>query len=269
MARKSDVRYFESRNAYFTTWKGKQYKLAEGPDDKPTGPTFEAALARFKEIMVMGQADTANDYNTVKVVFERYLRWAEGHRAANTLQIRVRFLNQFAGYRGFGALQVREVKHFHLDEFLAAMQEPKTMHCFAKRGQTESKPGRAPITRQVGWTGSTPTMAVESLLAAFNWAVKKGLTQTNPLKGFEKPESRSRSRDLLINDELHGKILAVSSPSFRDVVKVLKLTGARPSELSSATAAAFNRSTGPSPTTSRTSSGPANTSTSRHGKRTA
>lgn len=48
MARKSSVRYYPSRSAFFTVYRGERHKLAEGPDDQPDGPTFLAALTAFR-----------------------------------------------------------------------------------------------------------------------------------------------------------------------------------------------------------------------------
>src|SRR4051812_20004226 len=43
MPRSPQVRYFDSRKTYFTTYKGRQIPLAVGPKDEPTGPTSLAA----------------------------------------------------------------------------------------------------------------------------------------------------------------------------------------------------------------------------------
>ena len=40
MPRKAQVRCFAGRKAYFTTYKSKQRKLAEGSDDAPVGPVY-------------------------------------------------------------------------------------------------------------------------------------------------------------------------------------------------------------------------------------
>ena len=56
MARRPQARYYASRKGggYFATIDGKLYELALGPDDAVTGPTYLAALDRFREILELG-----------------------------------------------------------------------------------------------------------------------------------------------------------------------------------------------------------------------
>ena len=45
MARKPQVRWFETRNAYYCQINGKQHKLGDGPDDRTQqGPNYQAAV---------------------------------------------------------------------------------------------------------------------------------------------------------------------------------------------------------------------------------
>src|SRR5437764_1281745 len=93
MPRKPSVRYFSSRNGFFCQHHGKQHRLADGPDDSPTGPTYLAALDAFKQLMQMGSVTTAKDRNTVRVVLETYLQHAQDKMRATTFERRV---SQFA-----------------------------------------------------------------------------------------------------------------------------------------------------------------------------
>ena len=71
MARRASVRYWASRGSYCCWFNGRQEVLASGPDDFPSGPTYQAALRRFTEITALGSADAAKDANTARVVFSR------------------------------------------------------------------------------------------------------------------------------------------------------------------------------------------------------
>ncbi len=51
MSRQPTVRYYPSRQGYFTQVNGKQHRLADGPDDRPSGPTSLKALGAFKELL--------------------------------------------------------------------------------------------------------------------------------------------------------------------------------------------------------------------------
>ena len=80
--RKSSIRYYDSKGGYFTEYQGKKYRLATGPDDGPSGPTFLKALDEFRKLMERAHAADAGGQNTVRVIFDLYLRrtgytWAE------------------------------------------------------------------------------------------------------------------------------------------------------------------------------------------------
>ena len=70
MPRKPTIRFFESKNGYYTNHEKTRFRLGDGPDDSPTGPNYLAALKRFGEIMQVGGADTADQANTVRVVVD-------------------------------------------------------------------------------------------------------------------------------------------------------------------------------------------------------
>src|SRR5438270_9949275 len=96
MPRKPQVRYFPSRGAYYCQLGGRQYKLAVGPDDGPSGPTFAEATKRYAELIGLTSAPSAQSTNTVRVVCEYYLRAvADSPRTAGTLRIRQGHLKQF------------------------------------------------------------------------------------------------------------------------------------------------------------------------------
>src|SRR4051794_36747373 len=95
MPRRPSVRYWKSRNAY-CCWVGpKQQVLAEGPDDFPNGPVYNAAVCKFAEVTALQSADTAKDANTCRVVCELYLRWISTRRHPRTLKLRKRIYVPF------------------------------------------------------------------------------------------------------------------------------------------------------------------------------
>jgi hypothetical protein len=51
MPRTPQIRYFESRQAYYTQYQGRQHLLAVGPKDEPDGPTYQKAVQRFACVM--------------------------------------------------------------------------------------------------------------------------------------------------------------------------------------------------------------------------
>jgi integrase len=245
MARRPQARYYASRKGggYFATINGKLYELALGPDDAPTGPTYLAALDRFREILAMSGVDQAGERNTVRVVLETYLRHIATRKKPGTVEIRQRCFTPFVNFdpdgRGhIGERLVGSLTHFLVYNFLKHMETPRP------QARKKPQPGRQPL----GWTTGSQRNCVQSLTAALNWAVRSGLIPKNPLAGIEKPGSSSRGADALIGNDAaeiernHERVLGAAPAAYRPFIQALKDTGARPGELAAATAADFDES---------------------------
>jgi integrase len=229
MPRRASVRYWKSRKAYCCWLNGTQHVLAEGPDDFPSGPTYQAALKKFGQITVLGNADHAKDQNTCRVVCEMYLRWISTRRKPHTVKIRKKTYEPFCD--ALGEVVVADLTHHLVYEWLDKMREWR------------KHPGTGLPTR---WTNGSVRNACTGLQAAFNWAARSGLVTKNPLVGLEQPAPRSRGREALTGrtpEERrtnHAKILAACTPALRQFVICLEATGCRPGELANATADDFD-----------------------------
>lgn len=236
MARRGGVRYFPSKRGYFTTFQGKTYKLAEGPDDAPSGPTFLAALNEFKRIMRQAVAGVAGDHNRLVTVIERHLQWLAPRRKKRTLAIRKCFLMAFCrftdqGSEPFGELTIKELMPHHVERYCDYMREP--------RWNPHQK-------KNSFWTSGSTRSFIDCLNAALNWAAgpKQKLITHNPIKGVERPAARSRGAAYLVSPETHQKALAAAGKSLRQVLIVLESTGCRPGELFMAEARHFDSEIG-------------------------
>ncbi len=190
MARRPQTRYYASRKGggYFATIQGKLYELALGPDDAPTGSTYLEALARFREILQLGGVTQAGAQNTVRVVLETYMKHIATRKKPGTVDIRQRSFTPFVNWdpdsRGcIGERPVGSITHFLVYRFLEYMETPRP------QARKNPQPGRKPL----GWTAGSQRNCVQSLTAAFNWAVRSGLIPKNPLADIEKPGSISRA----------------------------------------------------------------------------
>jgi hypothetical protein len=128
--RRGNVRYYPSRHGYFTTFQGKRYTLAFGPEDGPRGPIFLAALEAFKRILQDATAGTAKDNNTVATIFQRYLQWLEPRRKIGTYIIRKRCFHAFSafvdqGSKPFGELRICELMPHHVERFCDYLRTPR------------------------------------------------------------------------------------------------------------------------------------------------
>jgi integrase len=224
--RKSSITYYQSKGGFFTIHQGVTYRLATGPDDRPAGPTYLAALAEFGRVMELAQAPRAKNENTIRVVAELYLRHVAATKAANTLAIRQARLQAFLDFRATGEMRMSALKKPHVKEFIAHMREPRK-HPKWKH-------------RVIGWHDGTVNLFVLSLHACFNWAVREELIDKNPIHGLEKPTARSRGAECRVTPEMHQRALAAAEEDFRELLVVCEATGCRPSELCNAEARHFD-----------------------------
>jgi integrase len=245
VARKPSVRYWPSRKGggYFCVFQGRQHELALGPDDAPTGATYLAALAKFRDLLEgAGKEAAAGQVPvTVREVLENYLKHISRSKTPGTVEIRLRAFTPFANFtpegaeRRYGEKAVEDLTHMHVYSFLEYMETPRG----ARRQKPQ--PGRKPVK----WGEGSKRNCVQGLSAAFNWAARSGLILKNPLTGIEKPGAASRGAESLVGrnakeiQENHRRILAAAPPSYRPFIQALKDTGARPGEIAAATAADF------------------------------
>jgi integrase len=200
------ARYYPSRNAYYVHFRGKQHCLAQGPicDDCAEGeqagvyPKCPAcaeirhqADLRFAELVHMAEVDHAEDGALVFAVLSRYLT-ACPHKP-KTMKLVRHFCGLFAD--DYGHLKVRELKPYHMDEWLAKYSAPREV-----KGVTG--------TRTVSWGRSTRRTAIEMVNAGFNWAVKKRVISRNPIgQAVTKPRPTTRTKEHLIGPDEHAKMV--------------------------------------------------------------
>jgi integrase len=215
------------------TWHGKQIMLAKGEKDETTGPTYLAALAKFKELVELQGADQGGDGNSCRVVMELFLRHVEASLSAASLRFRLKFLKPFA--ERFGEVRVRDLTRHQFNAWLADMRTARTNPETGKRK---------------AWNDTTVNAAIGVIVTAFKWAIGEGLIRTNPLEGMKKPHAKSRGEDALIGrtreerDRNLAQIFDAATPAFLPFLKVLAATGARPGELANATSANFDANMG-------------------------
>ena len=251
MPRRTTVGYWPSRKGggFFCIKGGVRHELALGPDDRPGGPVYLAALRRFAEVMEESEqegAEAASGAATVREVLAAYLDRVRKTRSPGTYEIRRRFLGDFAGHRpGAGRPMLGEspaagLTHAAVYAFLERMAGTPRQ---ARRRKRQERAGTT-------WNEGSQRACVQSLSAAFGWAARSGLLGRNPLAGIEAPPARSRGAEALLGataeeaEAVHRRVLGAVPSSHREFVQALRDTGARPGELAAATAADFDPATG-------------------------
>lgn len=247
MARKPQARYYASRKGggYFATVSKTLHELALGPDDAPTGPTYLAALTRFREVLELESAGEQGADTTVRVVLETYLQHIATRKKPSTVEIRQRAFVPFVdwtpdGKGPVGERPVASLNHFIVYRFLEHMAMPRV------QVRKTPQPSRKPM----GWGAGSQRNFLQSINAALNWSVRSGLIPKNPVAGVETPAASSRGTDALVGQNAeeietnHRRILDAALPAYRPFIQALKDTGARPGELVAATAADFDADLG-------------------------
>jgi integrase len=127
-------------------------------------------------------------------------------------------------------------------EWLAANRAPKTYEWYQKR-LTYFLVDNPSFTCDVlkpfhvqawldkkKWASGHKRGVVTALKGAFNWAVKMELLTRNPILGLSKPAA-GRREEFLTKTEFETVLAKVKDQEFRDVLRFMWFTGARPQEL--------------------------------------
>jgi integrase len=214
---------------------GRQHVLSEGPDDYPDGPTYQAAVRKFSELVSLSSAASARDNNPVRVVCEVFLHRMQPRLSEPSFSKHTRFLRQFVDeIDPEGTKPVWQLTPQAVYDWFDRMRQVKVK----------------PNGRRCKWSETTVGIVAKMLRTVFNWACHEGLIGTNPLLKLKAGRARSRGRESLTGrtpeerKANHERILKAAPKAFRSFIICLEATGARPGELANATADAFDRQLG-------------------------
>ena len=197
MARTAKPWFREDRGEYFVTIRGVRHRL---------GPDKDAAYRRFHELMAavpVQKAVASADGLSVAALFDKFLDWTQRHRAAATYDWYLKYTQDFVNSLADPHMPGVAVRPFHVTEWAD--------------GHT-------------GWGDTCRQGAIIGVQRAFNWAVKLGHLDRNPVAGVEKP--RARRREQAIGPTEFAEILShyAAGDPFRDLLDFCWDTGCRPQE---------------------------------------
>jgi integrase len=210
MPRTPSIRYYTSRQAYYTQYQGHQHLLCAGPKDEPDGRTYKAAVRRFNEIMQATDLERDQDTAAVSVVIARYYHSLELEGRKNTLHLARTMLDP--AIADFGHVKVRELKPLIVNDWITRMAS------------------REPRGRERPWNSSTQNTALCYLSRAFNWAKEQGILHRNPVAGIAKPERRVRGKEVAMPEALQDLLIEVAHPALGKFLRMMRGTGCRPGE---------------------------------------
>jgi integrase len=205
MARPNAPWFRESKGTWYARIDGRQTSLGvKGQDNEAD------ALKAWHRLMANGKPELKAEAPAVAETIDTFLADAEARLKPSTAQGYREFLTPFKQQHG-------KVK---VDRLTPAMAEA--------------------YSRKPTWSNSTRHDFLSALGIAFKWAERSGLLASNPLRHMKKPAMESRGDKAIVSEEAHAKLLEASPAYFKPFLQLLRLTGARPSEVASITAENFD-----------------------------
>lgn len=206
MPRTSTIRYYASRNAYYTKFGGRQHLLARGPKDEPHGPVYQQAVQTFARVVRAAEIEKTDDDSTLSAVIACFCKRLESEGRTATLRLSRTVLDPAS--HTLGSIRVRDLKPFAVREWVD--------------GQTQ-------------WNSTTKHIAISQLSSALFWAIEQGLISKNPLASMKgKPEKLTRGKEAIIPEPLQSLLIAEARPPFALFLRLMQGTGARPGEIANA-----------------------------------
>jgi integrase len=105
-----------------------------------------------------------------------------------------------------------------------------------REAQTITPTESETFSRKPEWSDTYRAGFLGTLMTAYRWAVRQGLLVSSPLEHIRKPTRKSRGASAVVSKMEHKKLTSVADPMFRDFLKVLWESGARPGEVGGLTA---------------------------------
>jgi integrase len=207
MSRPSRPWFWEDRQGWYVTVRGKRRKLAEGPRSKSKA----AADREFHRLMVAeGRGvEVGAGRMTCRDLFNLYLasvadEVSQGTKEGETLNSYTKHL--VSASKGFGAVRVVDVM---VKDVLGWANRPS-------------------------WGPTMRNTALSVVKAAFAWGKRVGHLQVNPLDGLPLPRPRVREA-IPTHEQVEVILRSAWGQPFRDLIMALRETGCRPSEVSTLT----------------------------------
>lgn len=204
MARHSEVKFWASKGGYYSTIRGKVYPLRKcEADDKPFGPNYIAAQEEFARLL-KEEGPTSIQDKSVDACVKGYVNHVKA-TAPKSARVTESMLRPFAaafGTMDAGKLTVDDVELF--------------------------------VDRRASWGRNTKGSAWNRISMCIGYNVRLGRLAKNPFARVKKPgrfRYRPRGAAYAILPAIADAIHSVATGTMRDVLVLLRSTGARPIEI--------------------------------------
>lgn len=195
----------------------------------PKRTTEQAAKAAYEKLKLSSSVLTDGDTSQCWAVLNAYLKWIRVRVdpppvTDSTFKIAKRYVESFAEVNA--QVPVANLTQAHINRWLATMSSPDRKN---------------PVTkRDLAWNDGGRRIALNTVKAAFRWAVESKLCSTNPFQGYKSRHVNYAGKKLAMTDDEYRTMLeyAVAKPhrDFAHLLMFLYETGARPAEIHQARA---------------------------------
>ncbi len=165
------------------------------------GRDKKLAWEKYHELMAKRDS-VGEQLATMAQLFEVYLEWCSTRRSKGTYDNNRLYLRSFIDCVGM-RLAIAKLRPHHITKWM---------------------------DEHPSWTDTTRNDAISIVQRPFNWAVKQGRLERNPIAHLEDKPSRRR-REVVYTPEQWERIVgAIRDDEFRDLMTFLWETGCRPKE---------------------------------------
>lgn len=179
--------------------KRRQVKLVKGRDQE------SEATRRWHDLMSRSadkpSSAPAVASQSVHAMIDLFLDHCSKNCAKTTYDWYLHFLSSFCGTID-AALTVVQLKRFHVSQWLDASSN---------------------------WSDSTKSDAISCVRRAFRWMTEEGYIDSSPIAMLRGPGKKTRET-ILTNEQFESLLTSIKDQCFRDLVRFLWQTGARPQE---------------------------------------
>jgi len=209
--RKPKLNWTPSRDQYTTTIDGEFHLL---------GSDKTKAEQQFRYLLNKADLGEVVDKNPCFAqIADQWLDFVHKHHAPERYRLCKGRLDEFVEFVGAG-LRVRDLRASRVEAWIEAKKKlTEKVKVKGRRKTQVASPGT-----ERGYKGI--------ILACLNWAAgpKVRLIASNPIKGLlVLPEGEARGGDVVWKQEVYDQVVRMANPAFADIVRILALTGARPS----------------------------------------
>lgn len=210
MSKPSSIRYFASRNAYYTQINGKQHLLAKGTED---AVTYQRAVEAF-EALLQTQGSTKPTAITLHTLYIKYLDYLSSNDRSKDKALTVKSLK--VAVEKLGQLSVCTLRVHHIQSWIEYMKSDRGIRYGVKKQ----------------WGDTTVRIALVKFNRLLNWGVDQGYLLINPIQISKLGTTayHPRQSNIVITPAEHLAMVNSTPSYFRHLIQFFYATGCRPSE---------------------------------------